>query len=273
MSLIKTIYRKRIKTCVFDLVMREPGSIRERFFARIKRRLLRSVDAFIFIHRDTSGYERAYGISREKCVYVPFKANNFDLAKSLVSMDGDYALALGTSQRDYRLLVDAADDLPIRLKIVAPQASVSTHGARLADSLPPNIERIDRSVDRIEWNTLIAQSRFVVIPILPGVLQPAGISVYLEAMMLGKPVIITRGTSTEGILDDNLALLVRPGDVDALRRAITRLWNDPVLRSVLSENGKRYALSLGNHDRLLTDLRSAIQREYAHAESSRQRHR
>ena len=274
MSLIKTIYRKRIKTCVFDLVMREPGSIREGLFAWMKRKLLRSIDLFIFIHRDTSGYERAYGISREKCVYVPFKANNFDLVQSLVSIDGDYALALGTSQRDYRLLVDAVDDQPIRLKIVAPQANVSTHGARLgSDSLPPNIDRIDRSVDRIEWNTLIAQSRLVVIPILPGVLQPAGISVCLEAMMLGKPVIITRGTSTEGILDDNLALLVPPGDVDALRRAITRLWNDSELRSALSENGKRYALSLGNHERLLTDLRAVIQREYALSESSRQRHR
>jgi len=269
MSLIKTIYRERIKTYVFDLIMREPGSIRERFSARIKRRLLRSVDTFIFIHKDTSGYERAFGLSPEKCVYVPFKANNFDIAPSFVCTDGDYALALGTSQRDYGLLIDAASDLSIWLKIVAPRANVSQHGARMGpECLPPNVERIDRPVDRTEWNTLIAQSRFVVIPILPGVLQPAGISVYLEAMMLGKPVVITRGTSTEGILDDNLAVLVPPGDVDALRTALGRLWNDSAVRTTLSENGKRYALSLGNHERLLTDLRSVIQREYARSISS-----
>ena len=262
LSLIKTIYRERVKTCVFDLIMREPGSIRERFFAWIKRRLLRSIDVFIFIHRDTIGYERAYGIPPKKCVYVPFKANNFDIAPSFVSTDGNYALALGTSQRDYHLLINAVDDLSIRLKVVAPRANVFAHGTRMGpECLPPNVERIDRPVDRSEWNTLIAQSRFVVIPILPGVLQPAGISVYLEAMMLGKPVVITRGASTEGILDDSLALLVPPGDVDALRTALVRLWGDSALRAALSENGKRYALSLGNHERLLTDLRSVIQRE------------
>jgi glycosyltransferase involved in cell wall biosynthesis len=190
---------------------------------------------------------------------VPFKANNFDIAPSFVSTDGDYALALGTSQRDYRLLINAVSDLSVRLKVVAPRTNVSTHGAQMgSECLPPNVERIDRSVDRTEWNTLIAQSRLVVIPILPGVLQPAGISVYLEAMMLGKPVVITRGTSTDGILNDSLALLVPPGDIDALRGAIARLWNDSALRAMLSDNGKRYARSLGNHERLLADLRSII---------------
>ena len=274
MFMIKAIYRQRIVTCVFDLIMREPGSVRERFFARIKRRLLRAIDAFIFIHKDTSGYERAFGISPDRCVYVPFKANNFDVAPSFVSTDGDYALALGTSQRDYGLLINAVGDLPIRFKIVAPRANVSKHGARMGpECLPPNVERIDRPVDRMEWNTLIAQSRLVVIPILPGVLQPAGISVYLEAMMLGKPVVITRGTSTEGILDDSLALLIPPGDVDALRTALVRLWDDSALRATLSENGKRYALSLGNHERLLADLRSVIKQEYALSISSHRQHR
>ena len=274
LALIKGIYRKRTRIFVFDLVMRQPDSIRERLFASIKRWLLRSIDTFVFIHKDTTGYERSYGISPEKCVYVPFKANNFDLAPSLVSVDGDYALALGASQRDYRLLIDAVADRPIRLKLVAPRAHVSTHGARMgSDSLPSNIERIDRAIDRMEWNNLIAQSRFVVIPILPGVLQPAGISVYLEAMILGKPVVITRGASTEGILDDDLALLVPPGDVDALRTAIDHLWNDAALRAKLSESGKRYALSLGNHERLIADLRAVIQREYALSRSSLQRGR
>ena len=262
MSLIKAVYGERITTFVFDLVMREPGSVRERIVARIKRRLLRSVDVFIFIHRDTSGYERVYGISREKCVYIPFKANNFDLAQSIAPGDDGYALSLGTSQRDYDLLFDAVRDLPIQLKIVAPKARVSTHGARMGlAELPINVERIDRPVDRTEWNFLIARSRFVVIPILPGVLQPAGISVYLEAMILGKPVIITRGASTEQILDGSLAVLVPPGDREALRTAIVRLWSDPGLRATLSENGKKYAQSLGNNDRLLADLRSIIKQK------------
>ena len=269
MTLAKAVYGRRITTIAFDLVMREPGSVSERVFARIKRQFLSSIDLFLFIHRDTSGYERVYRIPRERCAYVPFKANNFDLAPSIASTDDGYALALGTSQRDYDLLIDAVRDLPIKLKIIAPPARVAMHGARFGSaSLPSNVERIERTVDRIEWSELLARSRLVAIPILPGVLQPAGISVYLEAMILGKPVIITRGSSTEQMLDDSLAVLVPPGDREALRAAITRLWNDPELRSTLSENGKKYALSLGNNERLLADLRSIIQRQCGSSSSS-----
>ena len=77
-------------------------------------------------------------------------------------------------------------------------------------------------------------------------------------MILGKPVIITRGASTEGILDDNLALVVEPGDVSAMSAAITRLWNDAQLRQTLARNGHAYAQSLGDHTRLVTDLRTIV---------------
>ena len=262
--LVKAIYRSRISTVVFDLIMRNPHSVRERLLAPIKRHLLRYIDIFIFIHRDTSGYESAYGIPKKKCVYVPFKANNFDIAPSVPTADGGYVVALGASQRDYGLLMEAVRDLPIPVKIVAPRSKIGVHGANMGiGPLPPNFEWIDRPVDRIEWNTLIAQSRFVAIPIRPGTLQPAGISVYLEAMMLDKPVVITRSTSTEGILDERTALIVPPGDAGALRKAITYLWNDAGLRERLAKNGKRYAISLGNNDRLLADLRSIIRRTYA----------
>ena len=120
------------------------------------------------------------------------------------------------------------------------------------------MQHIGQQVDRLQWSTLIANSRFVVVPLLPGVIQPSGISVYLEAMVLGKPVIITRGASTEGILDESLALVIEPGDSGAMRSAITRLWNDAELRQTLSRNGKHYALGLLDHDRLVTDLRTIV---------------
>jgi glycosyltransferase involved in cell wall biosynthesis len=77
-------------------------------------------------------------------------------------------------------------------------------------------------------------------------------------MVLGKPVIITRGASTEGILDERLALVIEPGDSQAMRAAIARLWNDVELRQTLSRNGKHYALGLRDHDRLVTDLRAIV---------------
>lgn len=259
--LAKRLYRSRLKVFVFDLIMQDMSARNHTALARIKRRLLSAVDVFIFIHKDISGYEQNYAIPRSRSQYVPFKANNFDLAEKVIVRDGDYVVALGASQRDYKLLVDAVRESAIPLKIILPEARIKAHRAHIGyDVLPENVQHVKAPVDRLAWSKYLAESRLVVIPIIPGTIQPAGISVYLEAMILGKPVVITRGASTEGILNDNLAVLVPPGNVQALRNAVTSVWNDGALRQRLSVNGRKYAVSLGDHERLLGDLRSVIQR-------------
>jgi glycosyltransferase involved in cell wall biosynthesis len=262
--LVKALYRSRLKVFVFDLIMQGMSARHNRLLAGTKRKLLSAVDVFIFIHKDVSGYEQNYAIPRSRCQYVPFKANNFDLAEKIIGKDGDYVVALGASQRDYRLLIDAVRGSAIPLKIILPEASIKAHRALIGDDvLPENVQHVKTLVDRLAWSRYLAESRFVVIPIIPGAIQPAGISVYLEAMVLGKPVVITRGASTEGILHDDLAVLVQPGDMHALRKAVQSVWDDGPLRQRLSENGRKYALSLGDHGRLLGDLRSVIERQYS----------
>lgn len=252
-------YGSRLKIVVFDLIMRAPATRTERLFAPFKRRLLTAIDVFAFIHKDTSGYQRWFGVRPERCRYVPFKANNFDHADRFRAIDGDYVVALGASHRDYQLLIEAVAGLDIPVKIVVPKASIKLHNAAIDSSnLPANVEHVSGPVDRDGWSRYIAESRFVVVPLLPGVIQPAGISVYLEAMVLGKPVLITRGSSTEGILDDTLAVVVPPGDVAAMRGAILELWNDADRRQRLGANSKRYALGLADHSRLVADLRAII---------------
>lgn len=262
--LVKTIYGRRLKAIVFDLIMRAPESglaERMRFFKRI---LLTAIDQFIFIHRDTSGYEQVFGIPRTRCEYVPFKANNLDLVGKIPEGDEGYIVSLGASHRDYKVLLDAVRGLPIRVKLIVPKDSLGAHRAVLgSSSFPENVEHVGVRVDRMAWNTYIAGSRMAVVPILPDVIQPAGISVYLEAMAFGKPVVVTRGASTEGLLDPSLAVVVPPGDTEAMRKAITDTWNDHLLRAKLAENGRRYALSLGNNERLLADLRGIIERASA----------
>ncbi len=264
MFLAKLLYRSSITVMVFDLIMHAPHSTFERLKDLPKAWLLRAVDWFAFIHRDTSGYEKHFGIRRERCLYVPFKANNFELAGKIAPVDGDYILSLGASQRDYQLLVDAVTGLDIKLKILLPMESIRRHNAIISRSaLPPNVEHVSVAVDYVGWSRYMAESRFVVIPLLPGIVQPAGISVYLEAMVLGKPVVISRGSSTEGILDDELAVLVTPGSVEAMRDAVISLWNDAARRRRLSERGQEYALGLKDHDRLVDDLRRLIDEKTA----------
>src|SRR5262245_665359 len=80
--------------------------------------------------------------------------------------------------------------------------------------------------------------------VLPSVQTPDGnqdgIPVALmEAMALGLPVISTRVSGIPELVVDGVSgLLVAPGDAVALADAIERLLKDPVLREVLSQQGR-----------------------------------
>lgn len=245
----------RIRTAVFDLILKKPESIRERFIAQIKSILLRSIDQFLMIHRDWTGYCTYFGIDPSRCRYIPFKANNLDLAKSLPSVDHGYVLACGASHRDFNTFMKAVASIDCRAIIMLSDTAAHAHRALFDPQLlPPNVERISSFVDRARYNRLIAEASIVVVPIVAGTIQPAGISVCLEAMALGKPVIATRGSSTEGVLDEHLAVIVPPGDPEELARAIRDLMQDPRRREELSRNGRRFAADLQGDDRLARDI-------------------
>jgi glycosyltransferase involved in cell wall biosynthesis len=257
--LAKVCRGSHINVVYFDLIMRKPVSVAEKIAAIFKRKFLSGVDTFICIHKNTEGYEKYFGLRRDKCRYVPFKANNFDLIDKFESIDGDYMLALGARHRDYRLLVEAVTGLDVKLKIIVPTSSIKAHNANLSGlDLPANVEHISGPVDKNQWSRYIAESRFVVVPLLPGVIQPAGISVYLEAMVLGKPVVVSTGASADGILNDDLAVLVPPGDMAALREAVIKLWSNAELRNRLAQASRNYARSLQGHARLLEDVRRVL---------------
>lgn len=252
---LKVLLRRKFRVAVFDLILRRPANPRERLLAWLKAIILKTVDMFLLIHKDTRGYQRYFGIAAQRCRYIPFKANNLRFIDRLSPTDGDYIVSCGASHRDFDTLLQAVAPLGYSTVIVLSEHAARAHNARLDASLMgPHVRRLHDVDDPLRFNEIIARARLVVVPILPDTLQPAGISVYLEAMALGKPVIVTRGTSTEGIIDERLAVLVPPGDVAALRSAIRDLWQDDHRRRELGRAGQAFALSLGGNERMVADI-------------------
>jgi glycosyltransferase involved in cell wall biosynthesis len=61
-----------------------------------------------------------------------------------------------------------------------------------------------------------------------------------EAMMCGKPILVSDGTAmAEIVREEECGLVVPYGDVDAIKHAILTLKNDPALCRRLGENGRR----------------------------------
>lgn len=246
--------RCRILSADLVLTRPDPGlGGRLRFAAR--RWLLREVDRFVFYFRDTAELRRVYGIPQDRVRYVPFKVNTHEQVVAMETRDEGFFLACGRSNRDFATLCAAFRGMDERCVVLAPWNGVEEHGTRAdAAHWPPNVERVSDDGTPASWNAWIARARAVVLPIVPGMLSPSGISTLLVAMAMGKPVIITDSVATRGVLDDSAAMIVPPADADALRAAVARVAADAGLRARLGEAGRRYARSLGGEERLRADL-------------------
>lgn len=223
---------------------------------------------------------------RWRTALVPYQADTAFWAPFPGGEDGTpLILAVGSENRDYETLVRAVDGLPARVVIAA-----GSHWARslaTAGELPANCEHLSQPLDFAGLRELYRRAACVVVP-LHDVANQSGVTVMLEAMACGVPVVVTasrgqrevtrgplvramgepdaaatadRGPqvlapSTEAFGDSGLYVL--PGDVRGLRRALEMVLGDAGLRSRLGTEGRRTAERFFTLERYVANLASCL---------------
>jgi glycosyltransferase involved in cell wall biosynthesis len=98
-----------------------------------------------------------------------------------------------------------------------------------------------------------------------------------EAMMCGKPIIVSDGSSMANIVrEENCGLIVPYGDAAAIKEAILKLRNDSQLRQALGRNGRRAYENrynwqimqqrlLDSYQQLGNKVRKKLERDKTHA--------
>ncbi len=175
-------------------------------------------------------------------------------------VDENQICAAGLEWRDYPTLIEAVRPLTdLRVKLAAASPWSKRVNETEGRSLPPHVEARRYAYD--ELRLLYAASAFVVAPLYENDFQ-AGVTTLLEAMAMGKAVIVTRteGQGSDVVTDGENGLTVAPGDVDGWRAAIARLREDTALRDQLGRNARRWveenaSLELWT-DRIVTALRA-----------------
>jgi glycosyltransferase involved in cell wall biosynthesis len=135
--------------------------------------------------------------------------------------------SVGMEQRDYSTLINALRGLNYPTVIAAASPWFSHGGVGTRAALPSTITL--GKFNYRELRDLYARSRFVVVPLLDRDFQ-AGVTTILEAMAMGKAVVVTRTRGQQGasaVRDGENGLSVPPGDARALREAIGFLWEHP----------------------------------------------
>lgn len=206
---------------VFDFLYSPRGA------PAVLRWLLRScVDTFVVIRRgDAQMLARRFGVPITSVRFVPWAVGDSEVFDMQTS-DGDYLYAAGWAHRDWEMLIRALRRYPVPA-ILAP-------GGQLPDEdLPEGITIIDMPAPD-KGREIAAHSKVVAV-LLKDCEYAAGPLVLLDALAMGKPVIVSDANGNRDYVRPGVTgLSVPPGDDAALSEAIRRAWADPGLRSELS---------------------------------------
>jgi glycosyltransferase involved in cell wall biosynthesis len=166
--------------------------------------------------------------------------------------------SVGLERRDYPTLMAAVGDLDVDVVVAAASPWSKRSSTAEGVEIPSNVEV--RSFDQFELRDLYRRAAFVVVPLEETDFQ-AGITTILEAMSMSRAVVCSRTAGqTDTVVDGENGIEVRPGRVDELRAAITRLLADPDEARRMGAAGRAWAIEHADVVRYAERLRAALDR-------------
>jgi glycosyltransferase involved in cell wall biosynthesis len=205
------------------------------------------------------------GIPAEQVHVVPYQVDP-DYWRPQPGVDEErLVVSAGLEHRDYPTLFRAVDGMDARVVIGAASHWSRQRNTAEGPGLPSNVEV--GSFGYLALRDLYARAAVVVVPLFDVDFQ-AGVTTILEAMAMGKPVVVTHTQGQFDVVEDRRAATrgslprIRPvsllramareagedvkpngfyvevGDPSALRRALTYLLDHPSERRALGEAGR-----------------------------------
>lgn len=160
----------------------------------------------------------------------------------------------GAVNRDYRTLIRAVAPLGIPLKIAADTAWRYSTAEQTTEEVPAFVEMRSWG-SYTNLRDLYARSRVVVVPLEKPILS--GVTVALEAMAMGKPVILTHNGYVEDFLKDGESgLFVPAGDSAALERKIRSLLDHPAEAERMGARAREWVVERFTVDRYVDRIMS-----------------
>jgi glycosyltransferase involved in cell wall biosynthesis len=185
-------------------------------------------------------YSRMFQIPRDRILFLPL-AQALPKPKASVNRSKDYIFSFGNSDRDFDTLIRAVSVMNRPLVILSQKFQPTYH-------LPEHVQLLKRFIPESELTQWIAGSRVVVIPLFDYRIAAGQVSM-LQAMSLGRPVVVSRNMATiEYAVHRITACFYEAGNDSDLREQIAWLWENP---NHAEEMGKRAVAA--NH--AIQDLR------------------
>lgn len=169
--------------------------------------------------------------------FVPFGVDTTLLAPDGRAPDLDVVSVGADPQRDYAMLAEVAARTPgVAYTVVA-----SSDQARAFVGAPPNVI-VELNASFSASLDVLRRARVVVLPVRENAYS-GGTTVLLQALALGKPVVVSRTRAIAdgyGLGDGETCRLVPPGDADAFAAAVEELLSDERAATALGQRARAH---------------------------------
>jgi glycosyltransferase involved in cell wall biosynthesis len=227
--------RKRIAMLIHNVT-----SLRRRL-PLVTLRLSRLLDHVLCLSQQSQReVESIYGIDRSRITVIGSRVDTEFFKPDPAVPVEEIVSSAGVVNRDYRTLVEAMRPLGVSTKIAADTAWRYSAGAPIIGALPPFVEMRSWG-SYANLRSLYARSAVVVVPLQRPMLS--GVTVVLEAMAMGKPVVLTHSPHVDDFLRDREhGFFVPAGDESALREKIRYLLDHPAEAARMGARGREWVL-------------------------------
>ena len=248
----KVIKRAPLCYTIYDFYANNLPDGRFQSVRKVIRSLVARVEKFgigfaeILFLVDESRYEEVRGSRINKLVYIYnsppdyFNANQAEQPGNAAAEMTVFYAGVISRLRGLQFMASSVQDLEgVRLILAGPvhdeaflQSSVLTSEKTRYLGWLPSYEDVIR--ETLEADVLFRLSD----PKIPKTKYESPNKLF-EAMMCGKPIVVSDGSSMANIVrEENCGLVVPYGDVTAIREALLKLKNDLQLRQTLGQNGR-----------------------------------
>jgi glycosyltransferase involved in cell wall biosynthesis len=224
-------------------------------------RLLRSRRDVRFLCLSTSIRDQLIGKLGARpdqvCVVGYGVDTSFFAPSALPNADSALVVAAGTSNRDYRSLVEAVRFLDVDVEIAAdsPWFPVKVD---IEDAPLPARINCRSAGDYTRLRRLYDKARVVVVPLREAP-YASGYAVILEAMSMARPVVTSRITGhSDFVVDGDNGFYVRPGDAEGIRARVAELTERPGLAREVGLRARSVAVEQYSIEKYVERLASGV---------------
>lgn len=215
---------------VMTFIYKEKASWLGKVYFRFIHFILRSgyiSRVIVFSKDEITYYSQLFGVPESLFAFVELGVEDErDRLKAHIS-NGDYYVSAGRSNRDYSFLVDAWKNQGAQLKIICDAFSCNS-----ADNI-----RVLGNCFGDDYLKEIAGCKAVIVPLKDENIS-SGQLVALHAMMFGKPLIVTKGTSLNRYVIGKENGIYMEKTAESMNEAISYL-QDPAVCEMMGATARR----------------------------------